>query len=371
MNKWNLRFISLIAYGLLGMGIWCNMIFYSTFGGGSSVIYAMIGLLLDLAKIAFVGLIVHFLRDVEQYLAETAFCVMLWLLLSLLSLAAAYGFLSQINERYEAERLKASAIYAQHKAAVDNAQAKLDELAQYALPDTAAITAQIGSLTKANQTLLNSPANNSIGQRTGRSVGQMTSQCTENNWYTGHYCGKVTDNNTSIQQLQARLDGHDQYQSALAHHQQAQQTFGGLTVSGAANQAHSLFINIGLLTDNQAAGVKRWFILLTSLVFEILTSALMFMRYKVIFGSSPASYRVEEATQPAGLSMASHDFPSPLLEQVKNDMTSGRLKSLSFRTLQRTYRVGPSTAEFIRQSLLKAGFARMNENTHQITINNI
>jgi len=377
MNKWNLRSISLITYGLIGMSIWCNMTFYSTFGSGSSsVVYALIGLLLDLAKMALIGFIVYFIREIDRYLTEAALCVGLWLVLSLLSLAAAYGFLSQINEQYEAERLNTSVIYTQHQAAVDNAQAQLDQLAQYASLDTVAITAKIGSLTAANQTLLNSQSNNSIGQRTGRTVGQMTVHCTENNWYSGHYCGEFINNKASIQQLQARLDGHDRYQSVHAHHQMAQQSFRELTVTGAAaaNQAHPLFFNVGQFTSNPAASVKRGFIFLTSLIFELLASALMFMRFRVTSGSTwvHSSQAVTPiSAQIDALSIASNDTISLLLEQVRNDIATGRLKSLSFRTIQRTYRVGPPTAKLIRQAMLREGIAYMDKNTHQITLNRV
>jgi hypothetical protein len=93
----------------------------------------------------------------------------------------------------------------------------------------------------------------------------------------------MSDNNASIQQLQAKLDGHQRYQAALAHYQSAQQAFSGLTISSAANQSHPLFINIGL-ADGTAilSSVKGFYILLTSLIVELLASVLMFARYKLI-----------------------------------------------------------------------------------------
>jgi len=93
-----------------------------------------------------------------------------------LSLLAGYGFLSQINDQYEAQRLKESAIYAQHQLAVDNAQAQLNGSTNYANVDTADLMTQIASYRESNQTLFNTPANNSVGQRTGQTVGQMTGQ---------------------------------------------------------------------------------------------------------------------------------------------------------------------------------------------------
>jgi len=66
INQWDFRFISAVAYGFLGVGLLCNLIFYSSFSrGGSAILYATIGLLLDFAKIAFIGLFAYIVRDVD------------------------------------------------------------------------------------------------------------------------------------------------------------------------------------------------------------------------------------------------------------------------------------------------------------------
>jgi hypothetical protein len=376
MSKWNIRFISLVAYGFFGMGILCNMIFYSDFGNGfSSLVYAIIGLLLDLAKVASIVSFVYFVRDFEQHIIETTICAIMWFILSLLSLAAAYGFFSQLNETYEAMRLKDSAIYAQHKQAVDNAQAKLDELGQYANVNTAAITAQIASLQGANDALFSTAAKNSIGQSTGRTVGQITAQCTKDNWYTRHYCSKRLDNQAQIQQLQARLHGYQQYQSALAHHQTAQNAFNELAIIGTNNQAHPLFVNIGQLSNNKASDVKRFFILLTSLVVELLVSVLMYVRSKLLLerllkaSVNTTPFMLPTKSQTRTLPTKLTDNTShPLIEQVTKDIATGELTSLSFRTLQQNYQIGQSTAQRIRQAMLKEGLAQMDEATHQIRL---
>ena len=383
MNQWNFRFISAVAYGFLGVGLLCNLIFYSSFSsGGSSILYATIGLLLDFAKIAFIVIFAYLIRDVDRNFLLVAACVIVWLVLSFLSLLASYGFLSQINERYEAARLKDSAIYAQHQTAVENAQAKLDNLADYAQLDTAAITTQIASYRQANQTLLNTSAKNSLGQNTGRTVGQLTKGCTKDNWYSNHYCGKAADNNDTIQQLQSRLDGHQRYQATLAHYQTAQQAFSDLPLTGAANQAHSLFINLGQLTNHQPSSVKGIYILLTSLVVELLASILMFARYKLTVELlRPSDYQANDIanqsaiTLPTGTRLtieatnkSARYLPDELLQRVKHDIATGKLTVLSFRTLQRTYQISPSTAKRIRQALLREGLAKMDAATHQLKI---
>jgi hypothetical protein len=379
MSKWNLRAISLVAYGCFGIGIICNMTFYSEFGNGfSGLIYASIGLLFDLAKVMCIVIFVYFVQDFERNLFETTICGIMWFVLSVLSLAAAYGFLSQLNEKYEAMRLKESTIYAQHQLAVESAQAKLDELAQYANINTTALTAQIASYQSANERFFNTIAKNSLGQSTGRTVGEITAQCTKDNWYTRQYCGKRVNNNAQIQQLQARLHGYQQYQSALAHHRTAQKAFNELAIVGTANQAHPLFVNIGQLSNSKASGVKGFFILLTSLVIELLGSVLMFMRSKALFeplptlntpiNRTPAMPPTEIETHPIPPKMTTDNRTHLLLEQVTNDVVTGELTSLSFRTLQRQYRIGSSTAQLIRQALIREGLAQMDDSSHQLRL---
>jgi hypothetical protein len=256
----------------------------------------------------------------------------------------------------------------------------LNELADYANVDSGTIAASIASLRQANQTLFNSKAKNSAGQRTGRTVGHMTADCTKTNWYFDHYCGKAINNNASIQQLQARLEGHQRYQAASAHYQTTQQAFSDLTISSAANQAHPLFINIGQLTNNNPSSVKGIYILLTSLIVELLASVLMFARYKLAeeqfsltdqTNPNPRNITPQSARLPlnrAANNPSTDWLSDKLLQQVKNDIAAGKLTRLSFRHLQRTYQINHATAKLIRQALIRDGIAQIDETTHQLTL---
>jgi hypothetical protein len=51
----------------------------------------------------------------------------------------------------------------------------------------------------------------------------------------------------------------------------------------------------------------------------------------------------------------------PLLEQVTNDIATGELRSFSFLILQRKYQIGQSTAQLIRQAMLREGLAQMDD----------
>ena len=97
--KGSLIFLSLI---LGGMRLFCNAYFYGSFGSADdfSGSYAIIGLAFDLAKFALVPVGVYFFvraQNLEASLAGGA-----WTILTLISLVAAFGFLSLKNSEYEA-----------------------------------------------------------------------------------------------------------------------------------------------------------------------------------------------------------------------------------------------------------------------------
>jgi hypothetical protein len=284
--------------------------------------------LFDLAKIAFVGLFVYFRQqDDDDDFLITAICLLMWLALSGLSLLASYGFLSQINEQYEMARLTETAIYTERQTAVEQARAKLNRLNEYANVDTTAIAAEIASVQQANQTWFARPAKNSLGQSTGQTIGQMTADCTNQNWYFNRYCQKVADNKASIQQLQARLDGYQRYQAALSHYQAAQQAFSELT--GSSNhQAHPMFVNIGQLLNQSPSSVRNVYILLSSLVLELLASVLMFARYQIMFKTYPIDHKpTPKPITPSSLSIASPKTGRQIRDELLQQLNLIEVKS--------------------------------------------
>ena len=347
MNKWVLRFFGFVAYGLLGMGMICNMTFYSGFGTGfSSVTYTMVGLWLDLGKVASILALVYFIRrDLDRYFVQASVCAVFLFLLSVLSLGAGYGFLSEINEALEAKRLKESAIYEMHLNAVQEARAQLDNLAQYATVDEASLTAQIAPKPPIKRCSINRPK--TVMDRVRAKPSGKSPITALNKTGILVLCG-VANNNALIQQLQAQLMGHQRYQAAKAHYQSAQQAFNELTVTGVANRPHSLFVNLGQMTDNKPESVKGIFLLLSSLMVELLASVLLYLRDTIISDLltplTPVKTVTEQDRKLSRLTPTETDIKpvllppvdqatEELLERVYNDIATGELTRLSFRTL--------------------------------------
>ncbi|HIE00262.1 MAG TPA: hypothetical protein EYP59_08240 [Thiotrichaceae bacterium] len=353
ISKWRLRFLTLVAVGLVVMGILCNIIFYSEFGQGfSSLVYAIIGLLFDLSKVIIIGLFVIFLADFEKNLAEVTICIMTWFVLSLLSFGAAYGFLSQVNEKYEATRLKESNIYARHEAAVQTAQNKLDSLSQYAAIEIQALESQKKTL------------ENSIGQW------ETKKAACPKNWFSkciNPAQSQFDSFQNKLSPLTTQLNGHTAYLSAIQHKESAVNALSQLD-TGAINTYHPLFVNLGNVTHQEAGSVKGLFILLTSFVVELLASVLFYLKARLQNQAQP--YRVY--TQPQTSAYEQRQYaPSQTIElpaqktmidtdvyqQVVSDVQSKQLKNGSFRTLNAKYKLTQNQITTIRNQLVVDGLA--------------
>ena len=370
ISKWRLRYLSFIATGLVVMGILCNVIFYSEFGQGfSSLVYASIGLLLDLAKITIIGLFVMFIADFEKNIIETTICAAVWFVLSLLSFGAAYGFLSQVNERYEATRLKESNIYVQHENAVKVAQEKLDSLAQYASVNSQSLEAQRSAL-QADLTHWET----------------KKARCPHN-----YYTKCINPAQAQINGIQAKLlplgvqlDGHTAYQSAAQHKQAAIEAFSKLDGSKAVKY-HPLFVNVGGLTNSEPRSIKSIFILLTSFVVELLASVLFFLKARLVslayvytqpctqpytvntdVGLQPVQPVQPQQMQqvavqnPAAVPALNPQNHTAVYQQIVADIRAKILTSGSFRTLKAKYKLNQNEIAEIRNQLVADGLAVMN-----------
>lgn len=396
LSKWWLHYLSFIATGLVVMGILCNINFYSEFGqGSSSLVYAIIGLFLDLAKIAVIRLFVIFLADFERNATEITTCAVAWFVLSLLSFGAAYGFLSQINEQYEITRLKASNIYTQHEEAVKTAQQKLDELAQYASVNPLLLETRRAQL----QTSLTQWET-------------KKSRCPKN-WFVN--C--LDPAQEQIDKIQAQLlpiakqlEGHTAYQSAIQHKQMAIEAFSKLDASSAM-PFHPLFVNVGNLTNTQTSSVKGTFILLTGFVVELLASILFFLKARLLslpyvfiqntrtstkpytqtcivntdaglspiqapstgVSTSPPVATLDLQTNstnqtnqinlatPANTNAVNNTVNTTVYQEIVADIHSGNLTSASFRMLKAKYGLTQNDSTKVRNQLVVDGLAKLNK----------
>ncbi len=354
------RYINLLVILLVTMGIVCNVIFYSSFGTGfSSIVYAIIGMLLDLSKIVTIGLFVLFLTDFERYVVQVVLCAVSWFVLSLLSLGAAYGFLSQVNEQFEQKRLIASNVYQAHQGAVDSAQLKVDSLSNFASLDLNGLKSELSA------------------EKTQVGAWQAKyDRCKPRHWTNcfNPAQAKIDIHTAAAAAIQAKIDNNEAYHSAIQHHNSVQQKLATLGTTGAVS-AHPLFVNLARATGNDPASIKSFFIFLTSVVVELLASVLIFLK-NTLQPPRDILHSVQPATltpvQPlnTGLTREAHNVqPDGVdFDKIVAALKSGELKNASFNALRAFAGINQKQATAIRDQLIQNGKAQLGRGNELVLI---
>jgi hypothetical protein len=171
--------------------------------------------------------------------------------------------------------------------------------------------------------------------------------------------------------------GFDSYQRAAAQKQAAMSEFAALDAVGSV-QYHPLFVNVGALTNSEPRNVKGAFILLTSLVVELLASVLFFLKARLIniqfyaqgvfYAQShaqgvPSTPQIPTQTLPKNPVQPHHTSvyvnhaqgvagTDGLYEQLKAMVQSGSLTNLSYGTIREALGVNNAQAKTLRQQLV-------------------
>jgi len=278
--KGSLIFLSLV---LGGMGLFCNAYFYGSFGSVNdfSGSYALIGLAFDLAKFALVPVGVYFFARAQ--ILEASLAGGAWLVLTIISLVAAFGFLSLKNSEYEAAALAQSTAFESAKAQVESANAKVEALSKYANSQASDAALQTKAELEAQLNILwSAPAKNSLGHKIGMSVQAKLGNCPGSSWYHKTYCPKITALEQQIAQAQSKVGGYDQYLAALAFRDNALKQLSELNVDSTSSY-HPVFENIAVLLGIHPNNAKVAFITTSAFVLELLASLLIFLRSRLSF----------------------------------------------------------------------------------------
>lgn len=359
MSKQYHRLLTTIAYALIIASIICNINFYSSFGqGGSSILYAIIGALFDIAKAIIIIALVYMFNNNndDKYLTEIVSSVLALAILSLLSFGAAFGFLSQINEHYENIRTKESTAYKQKQELIKIAQSQVNALSKYSiLPNDTNISSSM-------KDILDTQAKNSNGKDTGQTVGQITNNCTKNNWYNNRYCSEYHALSNKMQDIAINKQRYNEYNSAVKHYQQLLNSNNHAITN---STQHSMFVNIGNIFNTNATAIKTAFILITSITIELLGSFLLFVNARLLLQFSYKETQKEKTTNKdiqvlditPNKTSSTTNISENTLPTIINDINKGNLTTLSYRTLQNKYHIGTKTASEIRKKLISMGIA--------------
>ena len=274
--------ISLIGMGLffILLGIFLNFQLYTSLAGDSSLYkysYGAIGIGLDVSKVICLILGAFLIKEAASTLIFAGFfSLAFYFILSLISWAAGWGFTLVVTQNYENQAFQRSLQVQATQATVDDAIAEIKRLSQYA--DSAQVT-QAQSKQEQLQTQLDklwaSPALNSLGHRTGKSVqSQLNGVCPGNSWYQKKYCPQIQRIQSQMTTYQTTPTHHASYLSALKHKNAMIKELSQMNLAGINPDSymHPLFIGMGTIFDTTPQLVKYRLLLLTSAMIELLGS---------------------------------------------------------------------------------------------------
>lgn len=370
------KVLTFLMFGLAVAGIACNVQFYSSVSDGiGSFFYGTIGFLFDVSKLTLIVLAVYFYYQnaINQALASLAG----WIVLSGISLIAAYGFFGVLNAEFEQKQLAQSNVYALSKQNVESANARVNELSQYADHDYVRLAEiEKKKLEKQRNSILHGPVQNSLGTNVG-TLDKMTSGCTQENWYSRKYCGQLTEIDNKISELDERINGYGLYVSATKHRDAAMANLTELNPASVEQAHHPVFIMLATIMATTAHNVKAWFLLLTSFVLEALASLLFYLRaslsqsenekktdsswrndsnaHNVLSNATKSTQNVLNETQKPIETQATDNTQNVLMgvfDRIRADIRNGFLDNPSFKNLQKGYKLTQKQAGSIRDMLL-------------------
>lgn len=285
-----------LATSLAIVGITFNVIFYTVIGGGGiySVLYSISGLLLDTTKFSLVIGVVAFVAAGMVF--EAIIAGVLFIALTLLSLGAGFGFLSNAIEQDESKNLLSSNIYETHQAAVESANARVETYAKFADSSSAELAEQQNSqINDELDDILNSTATNSKGNNAG-TVASRVGDCTGNGFYIRKYCPSIRVLEKKKERKgQAVINGHQMYLAALAHRNTALENLSNMTTENTTGIINTMFINASVILDISPENAKIGFMGLTATLIELAASILFYLKAR-LFGV-PITHRTEQETE--------------------------------------------------------------------------
>jgi hypothetical protein len=406
----DLWLISFISSGLIFVGLLTNIAFYSIFGEGViAIFYGFVGFLLDVSKITVVLLFSVFAFNLHSNYKEVIVCVVLWVLLSSFSYLAGYGVMLNSMESYEGKRLKGSMVYKQHVQQVEELGNQIVKYARYSAIDMLGIRSKMDTL-----------------EATLGSLSVKLNACPDR-WFKN--C--INPLKAQIEPVKAQLKLLDsEVQGAkilIGLKQEKKLAESALANLGpqSVQEHHPLFVMIAKMRDTTPYLVKGHLTLILSLVLELLGTTLLYLKNRLLqqkyirvlqddgdvveyatvnfkqeekqyshqntqLGNESIQPRIQKDTQLDINESTDVDKEDTQLRnkhtqiavrkdtqhsrkmdlwytQILQDIDTGKLTSLSFRTLQSEYNLNQRQAVIIRMRLVDDGFAVMSRK-NELTI---
>ncbi|MDM8561703.1 hypothetical protein [Candidatus Parabeggiatoa sp. HSG14] len=278
---------ALIGMGLffILLGIFLNFQLYTSLTDDSMLhkySYGAIGIGLDISKLICLILGIFLIMQATS-LFITAGIVSLAIcgVLSFISWAAGWGFALVVTQQYENQAFKRNAQVQSIQVSLDDAATEVNRLSQYAnSPAVFQAQAKQNEIQTQLDALWNSPARNSLEQRTGQTIqAHLGGTCPGTSWYHKKYCPQIQKLESQMKQYKTIIGNHAAYRAAIAHKNTMIKELGQADLTGVSPESymHPLFVGMGAVFNTSPQVVKYRLLLLTSAMIEFLGSMFFVM----------------------------------------------------------------------------------------------
>ena len=274
MNHDSLRkVVASIGVFLIAISLYCSFLLYTGFSTsiGDKAAWGGVGLGLDMFK--NIALPAAFLLWGMGFFAArfvSGILGLAYIVLTLLSFSAFFGFMSGVQHDLEKEALVSSTRYAVAQSAVATATREVESLSKYAdasvVEPAQAEIAKVEGKAQAIKQAMAAHANPDCSPKKDGHGNAYTSRAAE-------WCGQLRAVQAEAAPWQEKVEGHQRYKSALAHKEITLKDLAALG-SGAATISelglHPMFIDLGRLLNVDPRTAKVVFMFISSASAELL-----------------------------------------------------------------------------------------------------
>lgn len=261
-QRWRFYGWILIA---VGMGFNANLFYSLGSTCAISLAIMLVGVTLDLVKLnALLTMAISWVRK-ETMIALGNLIFLL--LLSLISLAAGFGFWSMTNERLETQRTQESLPFITAKDNYEAASKQVNVLSTYADININEERTKLEALNGEINAFLSSAAKNSRGTTAG-TVQSRIGDCLGEGYYERTYCGRLRAMQEKVAPIQQAIKNGEAYQTALKARQQASQDLQATTQSSRFVTA-PIYLDLGKVFGKPPEVTRLILMTLITLVVEL------------------------------------------------------------------------------------------------------
>lgn len=261
-QRWRFYGWILIA---VGMGFNANLFYSLGSTCAISLAIMLVGITLDLVKLnALLTMAISWVRK-ETMIALGNLTFLL--LLSLISLAAGFGFWSMTNERLETQRTQESLPFITAKDNYEAANKQVNVLSKYADININEERTKFTALNGEINAFLSSAAKNSRGITAG-TVQSRIGDCLGDGYYERTYCGRLHTMQEKVSPIQQAIKNGEAYQTALKARQQASQDLQATAQSSRFVTA-PIYMDLGKLFGKPPEVTRLVLMTLITLVIEL------------------------------------------------------------------------------------------------------